>query len=48
VHLLNDLEVIAAALPSLAAGNLFTLNKGRVMPDSAMAVIRRTVDGGLF
>ena len=39
VHLLNDLEAIATAVPHLAAGDLCTLNAGRPDPAGTKAVI---------
>jgi glucokinase len=39
VHLLNDLEAIASAVPFLTGEDLVTLNKGTVEPEGAIAVI---------
>jgi glucokinase len=39
VHLLNDLAVIASAIPFLEADDLHTLNEGAPVPGGAMAVI---------
>lgn len=39
VLLLNDLQAIATAVPSLAEDDLFTLNRGRAVPGAAMAVV---------
>jgi glucokinase len=39
VHLLNDLEAIAAAIPLLQADDLHTINPGHAMKGGAMAVI---------
>ncbi|MFO7707818.1 MAG: glucokinase [Desulfobacterales bacterium] len=39
VSLLNDLQAIAAAVPFLSAGDLQTLNPGRLAPGGAIAVI---------
>lgn len=39
VRLANDLEAIASAVPTLTAGELHTLNRGRAVPGGAMAVV---------
>lgn len=39
VHLLNDLESIASAIPHLTSEDLVTLNEGTVEPEGAIAVI---------
>jgi glucokinase len=39
VRLVNDLQAIAAAVPSLEAEDVHTLNPGRVAPGGAMAVV---------
>ena len=39
VHLLNDLQAIAAAVPSLNEVDIHTLNPGHVVPGGAMAVV---------
>jgi glucokinase len=39
VMLVNDLQAIAFAVPTLKAGDLLTLNIGRPVPNGAMAVI---------
>lgn len=39
VHLLNDLEAIASAVPHLTGEDLVTLNEGTVEPEGAIAVI---------
>lgn len=39
VHLLNDLEAIAHAVPFLEPADLKTLNKGRPVPGGAIAII---------
>ncbi len=39
VHLLNDLQAVAAAVPHLKDADLFTLNVGEPVPGAAMAVI---------
>ena len=39
VHLLNDLESIASAVPHLTSEDLVTLNEGTVEPEGAIAVI---------
>jgi len=39
VRLLNDLEAIAYAVPTLQPSDLYTLNEGRPMPGGAIAVI---------
>ena len=39
VHLLNDLEAIASAVPHLTGDDLITLNEGMVEPEGAIAVI---------
>lgn len=39
VHLLNDLQAVAAAVPYLKDADLFTLNVGEPVPGAAMAVI---------
>ncbi len=39
VHLLNDLEAIAIAVPALTAGDLYTLNPGTPVPGGAISVI---------
>ncbi|MGB9724487.1 MAG: glucokinase [Chloroflexia bacterium] len=39
VHLLNDLEAIASAVPHLEATDLYTLNPGRPTPGGTIAVI---------
>lgn len=39
VHLMNDLEAIAFAVPSLRAGDVHTLNAGVPVPKGAIAVI---------
>ncbi|PID86978.1 MAG: glucokinase [Chloroflexi bacterium] len=39
VHLLNDLEAIASAIPHLTAEDLVTLNEGTAEPEGAIAVI---------
>jgi glucokinase len=39
VHLMNDLEAIARAVPVLQASDLITLNAGEAVPQGAIAVI---------
>jgi glucokinase len=39
VHLMNDLEAVARAIPVLQPRHLITLNKGEPVPESAIAVI---------
>jgi glucokinase len=39
VHLLNDLQAVAAAVPHLKDADLFTLNAGEAVPGAALAVI---------
>ncbi len=39
VHLLNDLEAIAWAVPELLADDMITLNRGTPVPEGALAVI---------
>jgi glucokinase len=39
VHLLNDLDAIARAVPQLEPDDLYTLNEGRAAPGGAIAVI---------
>lgn len=39
VHLLNDLESIASAVPHLTGEDIITLNEGTVEPEGAIAVI---------
>src|SRR4029453_10119153 len=39
VHLMNDLEAIARAVPVLQASDLITLNAGVAVPQGAIAVI---------
>ncbi len=39
VHLLNDLEAIASAVPHLTSEDLVTLNEGTAEPEGAIAVI---------
>jgi len=39
VHLLNDLEAIAEAIPLLGMQDLYTLNEGRGIPGGAIALI---------
>ncbi len=39
VHLLNDLEAVARAVPVLRPGDLTTLNVGQPVPDGAIGVI---------
>src|SRR5690606_274809 len=39
VYLLNDLESIANAVPSLEANDLFTLNEGRPEPGGAIGIV---------
>src|SRR5260370_31070572 len=39
VHLMNDLEAIARAVPSLGPSDLHTLNAGEPVPQGAIAVL---------
>lgn len=39
VRLLNDLEATAYAVPTLGFGDLYSINKGKPVPDGAIAVI---------
>ncbi len=39
VRLFNDLEAIAAAVPHLGAGDFYTLNSGRAIPEGTIAVL---------